>query len=74
MVKMLTKSGNSLAIVLDKALLQVVQLDETTPVKIDVENGKLVLSPAPAGDRRKFEAVKAKMHQRYAKTFKRLAE
>ena len=74
MVKMLTKSGNSLAIVLDKALLQLVKLDETTPVKIDVEDGKLVLSPAPASDRRKFEAVRAKMHQRYAKTFKRLAE
>ena len=74
MVKMLTKSGNSLALVIDKALLQVLHLDETTPVQIEIDGKRLIVSPASASDRARFEAAKARSHARYAKAYERLAE
>lgn len=74
MVKMLTKSGNSLALVLDKTLLQLAQLDENTPVQIEVEGGKLIVSPADPARRKKFEDAKKRSILRHAEAYKRLAQ
>ena len=74
MTKMLTKSGNSLALVIDKPLLQLMNLDETTPVQIEFDGKRLIVSPAAPDDRKRFEAAKAMAHRQYARAFKRLAE
>ena len=74
MVKTLTRTGNSLALVLDKALLQLMNVDENTPVQLELKDGKLMVSAAPAEDRAKFEAAKAWANRKYAGALKRLAE
>ena len=74
MVKMLTKTGNSLALVLDKAILQLMNVDETTPVQIEFDGKRVIVSAAPPGDRKRFEAAKARSHRRYNAAYKRLAE
>ena len=69
-----TKSGNSPALVLDKVLLQLMHLDETTPVHIEFDAKRLIVSPAPADDRKRMEAVKAMADRKYSKAFETLAE
>lgn len=64
MVKMLTKSGNSLGLVIDKACLKFMNPDETTPVQIEVDGERPIVSSGTPGNREKFEAVRAKLHQR----------
>jgi antitoxin component of MazEF toxin-antitoxin module len=75
MVKMLTKHGNSLALVLDKPVLDLMKIDADTPLEITTDGQRLIISPQRDENRSKrFRASAAKMAKRYDKTLKRLAE
>jgi antitoxin MazE len=75
MVKRLTKTGNSLALVLDKPLLQQLGIDEETELEISTNGDVLVVTPVRERSReRKFRKAVEKMHRRYAGLFKRLSE
>lgn len=75
MIKMLTKSGNSVALVLDKGLLEAANLDPDDPVEISTDGHVIVIAPvAPDKRKKKLERGLAKMHAKYAGAFKRLAE
>jgi len=75
MVKRLTKTGNSLALVLDRPLLEAARIDAETDLEISTDGDVIVISPLRDEARtKKFrESVKA-MNDRYAGAFKRLAE
>ena len=45
MSKKLTKHGNSLALVIEKPLLEVLKINATTPLDISIENGALIIRP-----------------------------
>lgn len=75
MRKKLTRTGNSLAIVLDKPLLDQVGIDETTPLEVSTDGQIIVISPAR--DKRRTARVKAivaESHAKYGGVFRRLAE
>ena len=75
MVKTLTRHGNSMAIVLDKPILELLNIDDQTPLKISTDGESLVISPVvDAREEKRFEAILAKGHKRYARMLKRLAE
>jgi antitoxin component of MazEF toxin-antitoxin module len=75
MVKMLTKHGNSLALVLDKPVLELMNIDADTPLEISTDGHRLIISPQrDEGRSRRFRASASKMAKRYEKTLKRLAE
>ncbi len=75
MIKKLSKHGNSLALVIDRSILELLGIDETTPLEISTDGRTLVVSPVRSDDdRQKFEQAMASVNERYAKTFKRLAE
>lgn len=44
MKKKLTKAGNSLALIIPKAILEVLGWDGTTDLEIDLQNGCIVVS------------------------------
>ena len=46
MIKRLRKVGNSNALLLDKALMELVGLDENARVQLTVTNGTLLVAPA----------------------------
>ena len=46
MVKTLTKHGNSLALVIDKPILELLKIDADTPLEITTDGTSLVVSPA----------------------------
>ena len=75
MIKKLTRTGNSVALVLDRGLLEAANLDPDSPVEISTDGKVIVISPAPSEKgRKKLERGMAAMHAKYAGAFKRLAE
>ena len=75
MVKKLTKHGNSLALVIDRPILDILKIDADTPLEISTDGTRLVVMPVSQSDRRKkFESAQEWAHTRYGKAFKKLAE
>lgn len=75
MVKKLTKHGNSLALIIDRPILDLLRIDSDTPLDISTDGERLVVAPAsPTARRKKFEAAQNLAHNRYGKAFQKLAE
>ena len=75
MVKRLTKTGNSLALVLDKPLLEQLGIDEDTPLELSTNGDVLVVTPVRDRARqRKLKKALEEMDRQYGGVFKRLAE
>jgi antitoxin component of MazEF toxin-antitoxin module len=75
MVKKLTKHGNSLALVIDRPILDLLKIDPETALDVSTDGKRLIVSPAVPSDRRKkFEAAQEWAHKRYGRAFKKLAE
>lgn len=74
MVKRLTKHGNSLALVIDRGVLNLLEIDADTPLNISTDGKCLVVSPVrdPARQK-KFRAALARVNKRYGKALKQLA-
>ena len=56
MLKKLTKTGNSLALVLDKPLRDRAQIDENTPLEVSTDGDVIVITPVR--DRRRTARLK----------------
>lgn len=75
MLKKLTKHGNSLALVIDRPILDLLNIDTETPLDLSTDGRRLIVAPAEqSGRRKKFEAAQRTAHKRYSGAFKRLAE
>jgi len=75
MVKKLTKHGNSMALVIDRPILELLNIDSETPLEVSTDGKQLIIAPArPSRRRKKFEAAQEWAHQRYGKAFWKLAE
>jgi antitoxin MazE len=75
MVKKLTRHGNSSALVIDRAILDLLKIDLDTPLEISTDGRRLVVEPLADNPRRKrFEQAAEKTHRRFSKVFKKLAE
>ncbi len=75
MVKRLTKTGNSLALVLDRPLLEATKIDVETELEISTDGDVIVISPLrDPGRTTKFRAGVDKINRRYAGVFQSLAD
>ena len=75
MIKHLTAHGNSLALVIEKAILELLRITKDTPLEINTDGRNLVISPVDDKDReKKVDAAMEKIHKRYAATFRALAD
>lgn len=75
MTKTLIKHGNSLALVIDKPILEMLQISADTPLEL-TSNGD-VLMVAPVRDKARQKKLRAsldKMNQKFGDDLKRLAE
>jgi antitoxin component of MazEF toxin-antitoxin module len=70
MVKKLTQHGNSLALVIDRPILDLLKIDPETPLDISTDGRQLIVRPAR---RKKFDAAQEWAHKRYGKAFQKLA-
>lgn len=75
MVKSLTRHGNSLALLIEKPILELLGADSRTPFDVTTDGQALVLTPVKDPERRRrFESALKKVNARYAGALKRLAE
>jgi antitoxin component of MazEF toxin-antitoxin module len=75
MRKKLTRTGNSLALVLDRGLLEQTGIDADTALEISTDGEVIVISPVRSARRTaKLKRAMDRAHGRYAGVFKRLAE
>ena len=75
MIKHLTKHGNSLALVIDRSILELLKIDADTPLEISTDGQVLIISPIRDPKRqKKFEKALEKVYRKYSRALKRLAE
>jgi len=75
MTKKLTKHGNSLALVIERGVLDLLGIDDKTPLNITTDGKCLIVSPAMSTARKKrFQAALEEVNKRYGKALKRLAD
>lgn len=74
MVKHLTQHGNSAALVIDKAVLELLHITMDTPLELATDGHNLVISPVTDAKRAaKVRAALEEVHRRHGKTLKALA-
>jgi len=75
MIKLLKKHGNSLALVIDKGVLDLLEIDASTPLSISTDGRCLVITPVRDARRReRFRAALSEGNRKYTKMLKRLAD
>jgi antitoxin component of MazEF toxin-antitoxin module len=80
MIKTLTKHGNSLALILDKPILELLGIEPETPISISTDGKSLILSPVHGSSTQatergeKLTRIRARVNRKYEKTFKKLAD
>jgi antitoxin component of MazEF toxin-antitoxin module len=74
-IKHLTRQGNSLAVIIDKPILDMLDIDEKTPLKLTSEGRKIILEPMSEKEiEQRFLAAADKVEKRFGRALKRLAE
>ena len=74
MPKRLTRSGNSLALVIDRPLLEALEIDADTELELSTDGDVLVVTPVRNRKRKKRTAeLVAEAHAQYGGVFRRLA-
>ena len=75
MIKKLTRHGNSRALVIDCAVLELLKIDDDTSLKITTDGTRLIINPVPEEDRRtKIVTSLTTGNARYGRMLKKLAE
>lgn len=75
MIKKLTRHGNSLALVIDRGVLDLLRIDGDSPLEISTDGDSLIVSPVRDKKHREaFASALKETNRRYGKALKRLAE
>ena len=75
MVKTLKKHGNSLALIIDRPVLDLLNISGKTPLKVTTDGQVLIISPIrDKAHAKKFDAALLGANAKYGKILKRLAE
>jgi antitoxin component of MazEF toxin-antitoxin module len=75
MIKHLTQHGNSLALIIDKPILDLLRITARTPLEVNTDGRNLIISPVLDKEReKKFNAAMERVHKKYATTFRALAK
>jgi antitoxin MazE len=75
MIKKLTRQGNSSALIIDRTLMDLMEIDSETPLKVSVEGRRLIVEPLTDAERAaKFKEVLKKTSARNAELFRKLAK
>ena len=74
MVKHLTQHGNSAALIIDKAVMELLHITLKTPLELATDGRNLIISPV-SGEKRaaKFRSALQAVNNRHGKTLKALA-
>jgi antitoxin MazE len=74
MIKKLTKHGNSYALVIERPIMDLLQINEKSALYVTTDGHNLIISPAE--DKKKqseFESALKEVNRKYGKALKRLS-
>ena len=74
MTKKLVQHGNSAALILDKPILELLNVTMDTPLEISTDGRNIVISPVTTHGENDFQASLERINARFSTTLKRLAE
>ena len=75
MTKTLIRHGNSLALVIDKPILEVLQISADTPLELTTDGDSILISPVRDKKRqKKLQASLKKLNSKFGDDLRRLAE
>lgn len=75
MIKTLKKHGNSMALVIEKPMMEALGITEKTPLQVTVNGNALVVTPANVGvGPERMKAITKELRKRYGPMLKRLAD
>ncbi len=75
MIKRLTKHGNSFALVIDRGVLDLLEIDADTPLALTTDGKCLVVTPVRDAKRRAmFRVALEWVNKRYGRALRRLAD
>ncbi len=75
MVKHLIKHGNSYALVIDKPIMELLQVGPDTALELSTNGDKLVISPVrPKVKQAKLDKILSNVNKQFAPVLKKLAE
>lgn len=75
MVKTLKKHGESLALVIDQPILELMGVDESTPLTVAFDGRSLIVTRAnPEEHRKQVDQAIAEIHEEFGQSLARLAE
>ncbi len=75
MIKHLTKHGNSLALVIDRGVLELLEINADTPLSLTTDGTCLLVTPVRDAKRRKlFRAALETVNRRHRRALKKLAD
>lgn len=74
MTKKLTAIGNSLGIVIEKPILDLLHIDRETEIEMSTDGQRLILSPVRSARRARLDASAKKIMGQHEGTFRKLAK
>ena len=73
-VKKLTKHGNSLALVIDRPILDLLKIDPETLLEVSTDGKQLIVNRRSSDPAEKVRRGAGMAHKRYGRAFRKLAE
>ena len=75
MIKNLVKHGNSWAVVIDRPILDLLNIAPESQVELTTDGKSIRIAPVDPDDKKaKVRAARAKVNSKHSKAFKKLAE
>ena len=74
MTKKLVRHGNSAALIIDKPILELLNVTMDTPLEITTDGRSLVVSPKTSHSEDEFRTSLERINRTFAPTLRRLAE
>ncbi|MEN6521126.1 MAG: AbrB/MazE/SpoVT family DNA-binding domain-containing protein [Armatimonadota bacterium] len=75
MIKKLTKHGNSMALVIERSVLDLLKIDTDTPVEVTTDGSVLIITPVrDEAHAAKFKEALEKTNRKYGRALKNLAD
>ncbi len=75
MIKTLTKHGNSYALIIDRAILDLLKIEPDTPLEVSTDGRTLTITPAaPKGRDARLAKSLSRVNAKHGRTLKKLAK
>jgi antitoxin component of MazEF toxin-antitoxin module len=74
MIKKLTAVGNSLGLIIERPILELLNIDKDTPLEVRTDGEGLIIRPVTPSKKARVRAAAGRMLKAHDETFRKLAK